>query len=76
MPFKSLAQERWAHTADGVKALGGAAKVAEWDAASKGRKLPARARGILDKRKSGLRRAFAHDITQIEFADARRKRAR
>lgn len=39
MPYKSLRQERWAHTAAGVKALG-AAGVAEFDAASKGLKLP------------------------------------
>ncbi len=42
MPYKSTAQERWAHTDEGTKALGGSAKVAEWDAASKGKKLPAR----------------------------------
>lgn len=42
MPFKSDAQRRWAHTADGIAALGGPAKVAEWDAASKGMKLPAK----------------------------------
>jgi hypothetical protein len=40
MPYKSLAQEGWAHTPAGQKALGGAAKVAEWDAATKGKKLP------------------------------------
>lgn len=40
MPYKSLAQERWAHTPEGRKALG--AKLAEFDAASKGMKLPAR----------------------------------
>jgi hypothetical protein len=40
MPYKSVAQRGWAHTAAGTKALGGKAKVAEWDAASKGRKLP------------------------------------
>jgi hypothetical protein len=40
MPYKSLAQERWAHTKTGLKALGGAAKVAEWDSASKGMKFP------------------------------------
>jgi len=44
MPYKSDAQRRWAHTKRGVKALGGKAKVAEWDAASKGMKLPARKR--------------------------------
>jgi hypothetical protein len=42
MPYKSEAQERWAHTPEGEKALGGASAVAEWDSASKGMKLPAR----------------------------------
>lgn len=42
MPYASLAQERWAHTRNGMKALGGKAKVAEWDAATKGKKLPRR----------------------------------
>lgn len=40
MPYKSESQRKWAHTASGIKALGGKAKVAEWDAASKGKKLP------------------------------------
>lgn len=43
MPYKSEAQERWAHTPTGTKALGGSSKVAEWDAASKGKSLPSRA---------------------------------
>lgn len=42
MPYKSLAQERWAHTMTGMKALGGKKKVSEWDKASKGMKLPKR----------------------------------
>lgn len=42
MPYKSIRQERWAHTAAGEKALGGPAKVKEWDQASKGLKLPKR----------------------------------
>ncbi len=42
MPYKSRQQEKWAHTAAGKKALGGASKVAEWDKASKGLKLPAK----------------------------------
>ena len=42
MPYKSDAQRRWAHTAAGIKALGGKNKVREWDRASKGLKLPAR----------------------------------
>lgn len=40
MPYVSEQQRKWAHTQSGLKALGGAAKVAEWDAASKGKKLP------------------------------------
>jgi hypothetical protein len=42
MPYKSQAQRRWAHTEAGTEALGGRAKVAEWDAATKGKDLPAR----------------------------------
>jgi hypothetical protein len=42
MPYKSNQQRKWAHTSAGMKALGGASKVAEWDAASKGKKLPAK----------------------------------
>jgi hypothetical protein len=42
MPYVSLRQEGWAHTPAGIKALGGPAKVAEWDAATKGKKLPDR----------------------------------
>lgn len=40
MPYKSKAQERWAHTPTGRKALG--SKLAEFDSASKGLKLPER----------------------------------
>lgn len=41
MPYKSKAQAAWAHTKAGTKALGGKAKVREWDRATKGKKLPA-----------------------------------
>ena len=41
MPYKSQAQERWAHTDEGRKALG--SKLAEFDEASEGKKLPQRA---------------------------------
>lgn len=41
MPFVSKKQMRWGNSHAGVKALGGPAKVAEWDSASKGLKLPA-----------------------------------
>ena len=40
MPYSSNQQRKWAHTEKGMKALGGAAKVAEWDKESKGMKLP------------------------------------
>lgn len=41
MPYKSDAQRRWAHSPAGKKALG-AAKVKEYDRASKGKDLPER----------------------------------
>jgi len=44
MPYKSDAQRRWAHTDEGTEALGGPSKVAEWDAASKGKHLPEKVR--------------------------------
>ncbi len=40
MPFKSLAQERWGNSASGRAALG--SKLDEFNAASKGLKLPAK----------------------------------
>jgi hypothetical protein len=40
MPWKSTAQAGWGHSPEGMKALGGPEKVAEWDSASKGLKLP------------------------------------
>lgn len=42
VPYSSDQQRKWAHTTAGTKALGGKRKVAEWDKASKGKKLPAR----------------------------------
>lgn len=39
MPYKSDQQRKWAHTEKGTKALG-ASRVKEYDAASKGKKLP------------------------------------
>jgi hypothetical protein len=41
MPYASKKQERFAHTEAGMKKMG-AATVAEFDKASKGKKLPAR----------------------------------
>lgn len=41
MPWKSKKQEAWGNSPSGKKALG-AAGVSEWNAASKGKKLPAK----------------------------------
>lgn len=35
MPYVSDKQRRWAHTENGLKALGGKEKVHEWDTATK-----------------------------------------
>lgn len=40
MPFKSLAQRKWAYTKEGTKALGGIDAVREWEQATGNRKLP------------------------------------
>lgn len=42
MPWKSKSQRAWGHTPAGMKALGGKKAVAEWDKATKGKKLPKR----------------------------------
>lgn len=42
MPYLSAAQQRWAHTPDGTKALGGKKAVKEWDAATDFKSLPPR----------------------------------
>lgn len=39
MPWKSRQQEKWGNSPAGIKVLGKAG-VAEWNAASKGKKLP------------------------------------
>lgn len=51
MPYRSDSQRRWAHTDAGEKALGGTSKVAEWDKASKGKKLPERVKKQPEKRR-------------------------
>lgn len=50
-PYQSEAQRRWAHTEAGKEALGGAAAVKEWDAASKGKKLPEKKKSM-DKKEN------------------------
>jgi hypothetical protein len=52
MPFVSKAQQRWGNSPAGRKALG-AAGVAEWNAATKGKKLPAR-KAPKKKNRSGI----------------------
>lgn len=42
MPFVSKKQNAWAHTPSGTKALGGEAKVAEWDQSTDFSSLPER----------------------------------
>jgi hypothetical protein len=42
MPYKSDQQRKWAHTKNGMKALGGKGKVREWDKASEGMMIPQR----------------------------------
>jgi hypothetical protein len=43
MPFKSVQQEKWAYTPAGTRALGGKAKVAEWQSATNQKALPEKA---------------------------------
>ena len=50
MPYKSKKQERWAHTEAGMEALG-KKTVAEFDKASKGKKLPEKANPKKGKKK-------------------------
>ena len=49
MPWVSDAQRRWGNSPSGHKALGDSG-VAEWNAASKGKKLPAR-KGVFARAK-------------------------
>ncbi len=53
MPYASDAQRRWAHTESGKKALGGEAAVHEWDAASKGQKVPEHVHSYTAAREKG-----------------------
>ena len=55
MPFKSKAQNAWAHTPEGTKALGGPAKVKEWEGATDYSHLPQKlAKGGIVKKAAGL----------------------
>lgn len=48
MPFRSRAQQRWAYTPAGEKALGGPAKVKEWADATNYSKLPERVQHLAE----------------------------
>jgi hypothetical protein len=48
MPFKSKAQNAWAHTPEGIKALGGKKKLKEWEKDTNYENLPEHA---ADKKK-------------------------
>ena len=50
MPFLSKKQNAWAHTPAGVKALGGPAKVKEWEQSTDYKHLPTK----ITKSKRGL----------------------
>ena len=53
MPAKSKAQLRWVNSPAGHKALGNAG-VKEWDAASKGLKLPEKAKTMKKQKEIGI----------------------
>ncbi len=61
MPWESAAQARWGHSPAGVQALGGQSAVAEWDAATAGRKLPKRKGRASAER---VRRGVIHALGQ------------
>lgn len=57
MPFKSQAQNRWAHTSAGKRALGGSAKLKEWEKSTDFSKLPKKLeRGSLGKHFMGKKK--------------------
>jgi len=58
VPYVSDKQRKWAHTPTGKKALGGTAKVKEWDQASAGMKLPKRAPRAARPKRAIKRKAY------------------
>lgn len=49
MPWLSKAQQRWGHSKSGLKALGGKAKVHEWDTATDFSNLPMKKHWMQDE---------------------------
>ena len=67
MSFVSKSQSRWAHTPEGTKALGGAAKVKEWEGATDYKHLPQKlAKGGVVKEESK-----AHEATESPAFEAK-----
>lgn len=67
MPFVSKSQNAWAHTPAGTKALGGAAKVKEWEGATDYSHLPQKlAKGGVVREESA-----AHEATESAAEEAR-----
>jgi hypothetical protein len=57
LPFESKDQNAWAHTPAGTKALGGKAKVKEWESKTDYSKLPEKVKPVeLRKRSNGGKR--------------------
>jgi hypothetical protein len=50
VPWTSKAQQKWGHTAAGIKALGGPSSVNEWDSATDFGSLPERKDPMADKK--------------------------
>jgi hypothetical protein len=75
MPWKSDAQRRWGNSPAGHKALGDAG-VKEWNAASKGEKVPSRIEHVHEhlqtsKKPEGRPPAHKHDGVIHHYADGR-----
>lgn len=76
MPWESAAQQRWGHTPAGERALGGPAKVHEWDQATNFKRLPERAGGSMAARKAIRGIAAARVRAQVNQSISRSKRGR
>lgn len=77
MPYRSEAQRRYFHTAAARRAGISAATVAEFDNASRGKKLPAR-RGKKMKMKPkgvGMKRSHRESAARLAAARASRKKS-
>lgn len=61
MPFKSKKQNAWAHTASGTEALGGPAKVKEWESDTNYSSLPEKVEsGAADENSTPRKKKFSY----------------